>query len=101
RRTDGRYIAGWIDLADPRTSDAARRARAGLEARLAAEPDVYGDAQVVDFGPTSGLDLPDASADMILVARAFHNWAQAESRVERYMAEFFRVLKPGGVLVVE
>ena len=100
-QTGGRYIAAWIDTANPQTSEAARNARAALEARFAGDPAIWGQASAVDFGPQSGLGLPDQTADMILVARAFHNWSQAPGRTERYMSEFFRVLKPGGYLVVE
>lgn len=100
-QTGGRYVAAWIDTANPQTSEAARNARAGLEARFAGDPAIWGQASAVDFGPQSGLGLPDQTADIILVARAFHNWSQAPGRTERYMAEFFRVLKPGGYLVVE
>lgn len=100
-RTGGRYIAAWVDTANPATSQGARDARAALQARFAADPAAWGQASVVDFGPQSGVGLPDQTADMVLVARAFHNWAQAPGRTDRYMAEFFRVLKPGGYLVIE
>lgn len=100
-RTGGRYVAAWVDTANPQTSQGARNARAELEARFAGDRAIFGDASVVDFGPQSGVGLPDQTADMVLVARAFHNWARAEGRTERYMAEFFRVLKPGGILAIE
>lgn len=100
-RTGGRYVAAWVDTANPQTSQGARDARAELEARFAADRAIFGDASVVDFGPQSGVGLPDQSADMVLAARAFHNWARAEGRTQRYMAEFFRVLKPGGILAIE
>ncbi len=97
-RTDGRYIAAWIDTANPETSERARAARAALEQELAAG---YGAAaSAVDFGPRSGIGAPDGTADLVLVARAFHNWAR-QDLTDRYMAEFFRVLKPGGVLAIE
>lgn len=98
-RTDGRYVAAWVDTANPDTSERARAARAGLEQELAASHGAT--AMVVDFGPRSGVAAPDASADLVLVARAFHNWARQDGLTERYMAEFFRVLEPGGVLAVE
>lgn len=98
-RTGGRYVAAWIDTANPATSEAARTARANLERRFA-DPAYAGAASAVDFGPQSGVGTPDASADLVLVARAFHNWSQ-QDLTDRYMAEFFRVLKPGGVLAVE
>ncbi|MDX2237175.1 MAG: methyltransferase domain-containing protein [Hyphomonadaceae bacterium] len=99
-QTGGRYVAGYVDMANPTLSDAARAARAGLEAKLASDPR-FGGGAVVNFGLTSGLAVPDASADFILVARAFHNWARREGATDRFMAEFARALKPGGVLAVE
>jgi len=100
-RTGGRYIAAWVDTANAQTSQGARDARAALENRFAADRATFGQASVVDFGPQSGIGLADQSADMVLVARAFHNWARSEGRTDRYMGEFFRVLKPGGYLVIE
>ncbi|MBA4000229.1 MAG: methyltransferase [Brevundimonas sp.] len=97
QRTGGEYVAAWIDLEAPTVSDRAREARAGLEQELAA---FGGAARAVNFGPASGLGVEDGTADMVLVARAFHNWARADL-TDRYMAEFFRALKPGGVLAVE
>lgn len=44
--------------------------------------------------------VADGSADMVLVARAFHNWHRA-GLTDPMMAQFARVLKPGGVLAVE
>ena len=68
---------------------------------MAAAPGADGAAaSAVDFGPRSGIGAPDGTADLVLVARAFHNWAR-QDLTDRYMAEFFRVLKPGGVLAIE
>lgn len=99
-RTGGRYYAGYVDLGAPNVSEAARSARAAFEQEYA-DTSIYGDVEAVNFGMTSGLALPDASVDFILVARAFHNWARAEGVTDRFMAEFARVLKPGGVLAIE
>jgi predicted methyltransferase len=100
RQTGGRYIAGYVDLAAPNVTDAARRNRAEFERKFA-DAAVFGPVRAVDFGMTAGLALPDASADFVLVARAFHNWARREGATDRYMAEFARVLRPGGILAVE
>jgi predicted methyltransferase len=100
KMTNGRYIAGYVDMAAPNLTDAGRKARADFVAEYA-DAGKFGKIEVADFGMTSGLKLPDASADFILVARAYHNWARAEGVTARYMAEFARVLKPGGVLAVE
>lgn len=100
KNTNGHYIAGYVDLGAPTVSDAAKKARADFIAEYADESK-FGKVHVVDFGQASGLKLQDASADFILVARAYHNWARAEGVTARYMSEFARVLKPGGVLAVE
>ncbi len=95
--TGGRYIAAQGDMGALEVSDRARESRAALEASLAAYPS----ASVVDFGPRAGIAAPDNSVDMILTARMFHNWARVDGRVEQNLAEFARVLKPGGVLAIE
>lgn len=50
--------------------------------------------------PAESMGVEDGSADFVLVARAFHNWARA-SRTEPFMAAFHKALKPGGILAVE
>lgn len=64
----------------------------------------YAEATGGTYVPVSrlqdGLGVPDGSADMVLVARAFHNWHRQGS-TDDLMALFFRGLKPGGVLAVE
>ena len=98
-RTGGRFVAAYVDLAAPTVSDAAKKARADFEAKFS-DQQRYGTVRTVNFGVASGLQMEPASADLILVARAFHNWGR-QGRTDRYMSEFFRVLKPGGILAVE
>ncbi|WP_292032411.1 MULTISPECIES: class I SAM-dependent methyltransferase [unclassified Brevundimonas] len=50
--------------------------------------------------PTEGMGVEDGTADMVVVARAFHNWSR-DGRADPYLAAFFKALKPGGVLAVE
>ncbi|MBX9459813.1 MAG: methyltransferase [Brevundimonas sp.] len=50
--------------------------------------------------PLEGMGVADGTADMVVVARAFHNWHRAD-RTGPYLAAFFKALKPGGVLAVE
>ena len=50
--------------------------------------------------PLEGMGVADGTADLIVVARALHNWHRSD-RTEPYMQAFFKALKPGGVLAVE
>ena len=50
--------------------------------------------------PTESMGVEDGSADMVVVARAFHNWSR-DGRTDPYLAAFFKALRPGGVLAVE
>ena len=52
--------------------------------------------------PLESMGVEDGTADMIVVARAFHNWHRSTpSRTGPYLEAFFKALKPGGVLAVE
>jgi predicted methyltransferase len=59
-----------------------------------------GGAYVAVNRPQDGMGIPDGTADMVLVARAFHSWHRA-GRTDAYLASFFKALKPGGVLALE
>lgn len=50
--------------------------------------------------PGEGMGVEAGTADMVLVARAFHNWHRA-GRTDAFMTAFFGALKLGGVLAVE
>lgn len=98
-RTGGRYIAGHADLSNPRISENAKRSRADFEARFA-DTKTYGVVRTVGFGPVSPpLGAPN-SADIVLSAGAAHGWLRV-GMMDKAMADFFAVLKPGGVLGIE
>jgi predicted methyltransferase len=50
--------------------------------------------------PAESMVVEDGTADMVLVARAFHNWHRA-GRTDAFLEAFFKALKPGGILAVE
>ncbi len=50
--------------------------------------------------PLEGMGVEDGAADLIVVARALHNWHRGD-RTAPYMQAFFKALKPGGVLAIE
>ncbi len=98
RATNGRFIAAVTDSGAPEVQERAAASRQRLAGRLT-DPR-YGQVQVVRHSP-AGIEVPAGSADMVLVARAVHNWARTEGRTDAFMRNFFTVLKPGGVLAVE
>lgn len=96
----GTYVAGVADLANPKLSEGARKGRADFEARFADEAK-YGKPQFANFGPVSGPLGAPGSADIVLTARNVHNWTVQPGLADKVFADFFAVLKPGGVLAVE
>ena len=101
KRTGGTFSATGADLANPNLSEGAKKARASFEERYGAKPEVYGKVNVVNWGAVSRT-LPAASYDFILTARSIHGWMQDKpGTVEATFAEFYKALKPGGVLAVE
>ena len=53
------------------------------------------------FNLTSGPLAPAGSADFVLTARNIHNWMWQPGMLDKAMADFHAVLKPGGTLAVE
>ncbi|MFT3998068.1 MAG: methyltransferase [Asticcacaulis sp.] len=83
-QTKGRYTAVMNNINDPAF-------RAGV-----ADTAIYGHVSA------STLDaLPAGQADLVLIARAFHNWARQDGATERQLAAAFKALKSGGILAVE
>lgn len=77
-----------------------RKSAEAYEKKLADNPGVYGDVEVVHFQPPKILDLGEAErADMVLTFRNLHNWHDQEALGDVF-EETFRVLKPGGVFGV-
>ena len=103
-RTGGTYVAALQDRQNPALTPerkaAAEQAHAAFVQRFG-NTGTYGTIRTTDVSAAAGLRFEPNSADMILVARAFHNWAQSEGTTDRLMASFFAALKPGGVLAVE
>ncbi len=68
--------------------------------RLAAHPEAFGKVELHPLHPPDDLSLgPDASADMVLTFRNFHNW-ERDGIAQKVVAAAFAVLKPGGVFGV-
>ena len=100
KATGGTYIAGVADLANPKISEGARKGREAFEARFADEAR-YGKVGYANFGAVSAPLGAPGSADLVLTARNVHNWTVQPGVADKVFADFFAVLKPGGVLAIE
>jgi predicted methyltransferase len=98
----GRYIGALNDPAkagNERATAYYTKANQGFRDKLAARPDVYANASVVEVDPTAPVFGEAGSADVVLTFRNVHNWVGAGSEAAMFKG-FFDVLAPGGVLGV-
>jgi predicted methyltransferase len=100
KATGGTYVAGVADLENPKLSDGARQGRTAFEAKYA-DPAKFGTVAYANFGPVSKPLGAPGSADLVITARNIHNWMWSPGVLDKAMADFHAVLKPGGVLAVE
>ena len=79
-----------------------RDSRAKFEAKLAAQPEVYGSVKLTTFDPPDRIEIaPPNSADLVLTFRNVHNWYMrggGEARLNAALHAMYAALKPGGVL---
>ena len=104
KATGGTYVAALPDRNDSSLSDGAKAERVKAAAAFwdgVADHNLYAKVEAYDFGPQHTDTIPAQSADLVLVARAFHNWAQSGDQTDTYLKAFYLVLKPGGILAVE
>lgn len=95
----GNLIVGHFDAASSNSS-VVRQIVDAYRARFAGDQATYGNLNVVPFGPFSGPVGPAGTADSVLTFRNIHNW-MAQGWAEKAFADFFLVLKPGGILGIE
>lgn len=89
------YAAGFSPEG---ASERVRQALSSFRENYVARPEIYGEVQMTVLG--AGEDIaPEGSADVVLTFRNVHNWVYREAATD-YFAEFYRALKPGGVLGV-
>lgn len=96
KATGGRYIATVGDTSNPKMSEASRKFFTDFKARFAPY-----DAQWVVSGEGGGpLGAPN-SADIVITARNIHDFMWEPGLLDKTLAEFRAVLKPGGILAIE
>jgi predicted methyltransferase len=101
-KDEGSYVAAIIDptkVSNERAQAYYTKSNQGFRDKLAANADVYGNAEVIEFDMSAPNFGEDRSADLVLTFRNVHNWVGADA-VEGMFQGFFNVLKPGGVLGV-
>ncbi|MBB5016459.1 class I SAM-dependent methyltransferase [Rehaibacterium terrae] len=101
-RDQGRYIGAVSDpakAASERARDYAAEQNARLRAKFEAQPEVYGQATLVEVDPAAPVFGEPGSADAVLTFRNVHNWMMG-GHAQPMFDGFFAVLRPGGVLGV-
>lgn len=93
----GQYIGAHND---PAASANAAASVKRFQDKLAAKPELYGNAKVTAFGKGSYNIAPAGSADAVVSFRNVHNWHMAGFAPEAFKA-FYAALKPGGILGIE
>jgi predicted methyltransferase len=100
KATGGQYGTTIPDLSNPKIPAAARKYVTDFKARFAAE-DKFGKVQWIAMSSEESPLGPPGSADMVITARNIHDWMWTQGQLEKVLAGFYAVLKPGGILAVE
>jgi predicted methyltransferase len=93
-----------IEAAPPATGGSSfmHRMAVAFDAKLRADPAVFGNVRMVPFAPPGRVTLgPPDSADMVLTFRNAHDWLnQSPATLAAVFRAAYQVLKPGGVFGV-
>jgi predicted methyltransferase len=93
----GKLIAAEVD---PASGAEAKRDVDAFSAAFIARPQTFGDIQLSVAGKDSPGVAPDGTVDAVLTFRNIHNW-MAGGYADKMFKDFYRALKPGGVLGIE
>lgn len=97
-KNDGKLYAATFDPAG--ATPAQTETLDYYRTHFIARPETFGAIELTVLSPQSQGVAPPGSADLVIVARNVHT-LMSEGYAEKAFADFFRALKPGGVLGVE
>lgn len=95
----GHFIGAHFDTAST-SSNLVRQIVDSFRNRFGAKESEFGDLSIVPFGPRSRALGAENSVDAVLTFRNIHNW-MAQGWAEKAFDDFYKVLKPGGILGIE
>jgi len=78
----------------------AEEANSKYKEKFLDHPETYGQLSYASLSPKSGPIAPAGSADLVVTFRNVHNWMDADF-ADKAFADFYKALKPGGLLGVE
>lgn len=97
-RNNGRLIAASFDPAT--ATDAQRKTLDEFRKAFVDKPETFGVVAMTVLSPLSSGVAPPESADMVIVSRNVHTLL-GEGYAEKAFADFYKALKPGGILGIE
>lgn len=99
-RDTGVYVAGSYDVQVEEQPKYRYRQHTALLNQITDQPDLYGQIKVANYSPPQSRNLwQERSVDMVLTFRSSHGWVR-DGLIDDVYSDFFRVVKPGGVLGV-
>jgi len=99
-RDHGQYIAASYDMDVEGQPEYRYPQHERLLKKFAERPKVYDQVKIATYSPPQSTKLAaPGSADMVLTFRNSHGWVRDDLAADIY-ADFFKVLKPGGILGV-
>ena len=99
-RDTGVYIAGSYDVDVEGQAKYRYRQHQALLNQIKEQPGLYSQIKVATYSPPESRNLwQENSVDMVLTFRSTHGWVRG-GQVDEVYSDFFKVVKPGGVLGV-
>jgi predicted methyltransferase len=99
-RDTGVYIAGSYDIEVEGQPKYRYRQHQSLLTNIKDQSELYGQIKVATYSPPESKNLwQENSVDMVLTFRSSHGWVR-NGLIDDVYADFFKVVKPGGVLGV-